>query len=178
MSSPKSSVPKGFELELLTAIQGVPSVFPQGQPIVIEGQSYTVAQFVQFLQGLVTPYTGARVTRVQLHQLVQERNQGEVVVRSVLAGLKALAGQTFGSGSAQMSALGFVPKKKAKKLTTDEMALKVARLRQTRATLHTAGSKQKEALKAPSPDVATGEGGKLQIVTPAPGPQAPGVKPV
>jgi hypothetical protein len=78
-----------------------------------------------------------------------------------------------------MSTLGFVPKKQAKKLTTDEMALKVARLRQTRATLHTLGSKQKEALVAPpSPDVATGSSGKLQIVTEAPGAQAPSVKPV
>ncbi len=142
------SVVKGVELRADTLILGLQASPPNVPQLVVDGVSYTIADFIKKVQDLEQPFKDARAAHGVLRQFTLDKSTVGKTLVTFLANAKIGLASVLGRDSDKLTAYGFKPFKAAKPLTSEQKTLRAAKARLTRAARHTMGKKQKAALKA------------------------------
>ena len=185
MTTPKGmdtqSVVRGIELRADTAIQGLQTAMPAGVTQLTVGTvTYQLPDLVKYAQSLEQPWKDARAARATVHQTVLNRPADQAKLEGFLADLKAALSQVLGRNSVVLKEFGFKPQQPRKPLTPQQKVQRAAKAKLTRALRHTAGSKQKAALKqTASPQIVISPQGAVTVDVPNAAPAAaPTVAPV
>lgn len=140
--------PKGFRSELQQMLQGWQGTIPSSSALSSSVGSLTQALVVQQLQTFLAAYsaldsadTAAKQTRVQVKAQLPQARQYQ-------AALKAALRSSLGDQSPQLSQFGLKPRKARKPLSTEQAAVKVAKLRATLALRGTKGPKKLADVKS------------------------------
>jgi hypothetical protein len=156
-SGVKAATPKGLEAEIALLIKGVSASIPDGSSLTVATQSWTKQALVAELQKGLDLYQKVKDQVQALKEDRQARLNGLPAIRKLAKDLRHALIGTFGHGSPMLEQFGIkvavpVP------LTAEQQALRVARLRATRAARHTLGPRQKQAIRgvvATTPSVAS-----------------------
>lgn len=139
--------PKGFRSRLQQMLLGWQGSFPSSSALSSSvgtlTQASVVAQLQAYLgqfQTLDTQVTALKQTRVQVKAQLIGMRQYYAALRSALRG-------SFGEGSPQLEQYGLKPKT-TPSLTSEQLAVRAAKVRATRQLRGTKGSAQKAAIKA------------------------------
>jgi len=141
--------PKGFRSALQQMLQGWQEVIPSDSTFASRGGSFNQAAVLAQLQGYLGVYktldtsaTAANGARAQVRSQLSE-------AKAYYASLKA-AVITFlgGQNSPQLASFGLKPRKARAKATAQQLAVRAAKAKATRALRGTKGSVQKAGVKS------------------------------
>jgi hypothetical protein len=111
------------------------------------GQTFTAQSLIQVLQDLENAISKVDTAKASwndaLKSLADEKAKADPIVGAYRSWLLA----TYGNAPAILAEYGMTPRKAPTPLTAEQMALAVAKRAATRAARHTAGPKQKAAIK-------------------------------
>jgi hypothetical protein len=144
VSSPTPVVgPKGFRSELQQMLQGWQEVIPSDSTVTSSGGSLTEAAVLAQLQGYLGAYAAldTHVTAVKQARAVVSSQLP--AARAYFAVLKAAVANLFGDASPQLAQFGLAPKKARKPLSSQELAVRAAKAKATRALRGTKGPVKK-----------------------------------
>jgi len=164
----KQSVVRGIELRADTAIQGLLTAMPAAVTQLTVGTvTYTLPDLVKYAQSLEQPWKDARAAHATIHQAILNRPTDQAKLDGFLADLKAALSQVLGRNSVVLKQFGFKPQQPRKPLTPQQKVQRAANAKLTRALRHTAGSKQKAALKqTASPQIVISPQGAVTVDVP------------
>jgi len=145
VSSPTPVVaPKGFRSDLQRMLQGWQEVIPSDSTVTSSAGSLTEAAVLAQLQGYLAAYadldthvTATRQARAQVESQLQ-------AARKYYSVLKAAVTNLFGAESPQLVQFGLEAKKARAKLTSEQLAVRAAKARATRALRGTQGPVKKQ----------------------------------
>src|SRR5262249_39261225 len=130
--NPKSVV-KGLELRGDTLIQGLMTKLPSGvTTLLMRGVDTPVADVVKEGQDLVQPYKGSRDAHSLIRQFALDKPRIQAKLRAFIADSKIALAAIVGDDNEAMTNFGFIPRKPAKKLTSEQKTLRAAKARLTR----------------------------------------------
>jgi hypothetical protein len=154
----KAATPKGLEAELSLLIKGVSTSVPDGSSLTVAGQSWTKQALVAELQQGLDLYQKVKDQVQALKETRQARSTGLPAIRKLAKGLRHALIGNFGQGSPMLEQFG-IKTVVRNPLTAEQLSLRAARARATRAARHTLGPRQKQAIRGvvtTTPTVASG----------------------
>jgi hypothetical protein len=154
----KAATPKGLEAELTLLLKGVSTSVPDGSSLTVASQSWTKAALMAELQSGLDLYQTVKNEVQALKEGRQARSIGLPAKRKLARALKHAMIGTFGQGSPMLEQFG-IKAAVRNPLTAEQLSLRAARARATRAARHTLGPRQKQAIRGvvtTTPSVASG----------------------
>jgi hypothetical protein len=135
MSTPKMSKTRAVA-SFTRRIQGLQSL-PAKQAILINGETYTVAQAIKIFQATLDALAAVAPQEVEYRRAVASYHEALEAAQALDPGLKQWAFTLFGNKSQQATALGYEARKVATKSvdTLQRAAEKAKATRQARGTL-------------------------------------------
>jgi hypothetical protein len=127
---------------------GLRSHLSGAKAITIAGKAYKPADLVNLLQVEIDAANTANAARLAWIAATKTSKQVRRDTAPVKRMLRAFIVSTFGESSTLLADFGMVPRKTRKKLTVEEKAVAVDKLRATRAARRTMGSRQKRGIVA------------------------------
>src|SRR5207247_1094302 len=116
-----NTLKKGVELRLDAAINGLQTALPAGvTSIVIETQSFTVADAIKLAQTRVERWTARRAARAAVRQLAIDADDDNRAAIAFLADLKAFLIVTLGRENEALTNFGFKPARKPRERSLEE----------------------------------------------------------
>jgi hypothetical protein len=128
-------------------IDKLPTAFPAGARIPINGKLMAVLDIVAMLEGSVAAFVRIAQLKAELHAAVVDAATALKAVRAVVHDLRDYAIVTFGRGHNQLSQLGFSPPKQAKRSPAVK-AVAAVKGKATRVARGTKGKNQRKAIRA------------------------------
>jgi hypothetical protein len=167
MNGNKKSFSTGVERVADAAIKGLQSAMPAGVTQLTVGKvTYTIADLVKLAEGLVKPWKDSRAAHAVIRQIAETRPEDHQKLSGFLADLKISLSSVLGRDSEELTTFGFIPQRRRKQLTAQELALRAAKAKLTRGLRHTQGSRQKADLKAETPTIEISPDGAVTIDPP------------
>ncbi len=114
--------------------------------IPLGGSTYSPADLMKLLQGSIDSAKAADATKANWHSAVLAERALDAQLAPLLRELRQYAISVFGATSPVLADFGFAPPKHVTR-TPEEKAVAAAKAKATRAARHTAGKKQKKAVK-------------------------------
>ncbi|MGH7437228.1 MAG: hypothetical protein ACRENE_16250 [Polyangiaceae bacterium] len=148
-------------------IAGTQKHFPSGS-LTIGNTAYTPASIVQTLQGLADIYGRVDAAHASVKDLVAEQSATESKAAPFLRDYTKFLRGMFGTGATLLADFGLPPPKARTPLTVEQLAVRKAKAKATRAARGTTSKKQKLAVKGDVTGV---------VVTPVTSPPAPAAAP-
>jgi hypothetical protein len=112
----------------------------------LRGSTYTPADLVKLVQSRMESANKAIAAKASWHSTVLAHKAVTANLTPILQELRQYSIHVFGESSPALADFGFAPPKHATR-TPEEKAAAAAKARATRAARHTAGKKQKNAVK-------------------------------
>ncbi len=112
----------------------------------LEGKSYTAAEAVALLQERLDVTSTADAAYATWLSKVDAERAKVTETKKFVSALRKLVVAMFGSSVETLADFGIAPRKQPAALKTEDLSLKVARQRATRAARHTLGSKQRSKI--------------------------------
>jgi hypothetical protein len=141
----KAATPKGLEAELTLLLKGLDAVIPDGTSVTMAGKALTkdslkaeLQQGLDLFQAVHRQIGATKSSRVALSQALPQVRQEVRAFRDALVGL-------LGRGNPLLEQLG-IRVRVAKPMTAEQKALRVQKLRATRAARHTMGKRQRKSV--------------------------------
>jgi hypothetical protein len=157
-----NQVNKQYERDL-KILAGTDKYLVGVQTLVLNGQSFSVAQVRAAVQARVNATTDAEASKAQTRVKLNARKSASATARPIVAGLEAYVALSYGKRSQAMTDFGFSIPKQPKK-SAEEKALAAQRAAATRKARGTMGAKQRKAVKgtvpATTPSTATKPAGQ------------------
>jgi hypothetical protein len=145
-SGVKAATPKGLEAELSLLIKGVSASIPDGSSLMVAGQSWTKAALAAELQKGLDQYQNVKDQVQALKENRQARSTALPATRKLAKALRHALIGNFGQGSPMLEQFG-IKTAVRNPLTAEQLSLRAARARATRAARHTLGPRQKQAIR-------------------------------
>ncbi len=169
----QKKAPKGLWLALTLLKQGVDSQIPGTAKLVVDGSTVTQAALSSELATDITIFQAIADGQSQLKAAVTARTAAVPGLKTRYASIiKAIENQ-FPAGSPVLAQFGIHPPKAKAKLTAQQLAVRAAKAKLTRAARGTKGSKQKQAIQTIGTPTVTITPGGTEVVPQQVGPAAP-----
>ena len=140
--------PKGFRLQLSQMLAGWEQVIPAGSVVTSRGGTLAQATILAQLEAFMADYTSLDSAELALKTARVQEAQALPAAKALLAQLKEALTSLFGANSPQLARFGMKPKTSRKPLSAEKAAVRLAKLRNTRAIRGTMGKVQKADLKS------------------------------
>jgi hypothetical protein len=142
----------GVERRLDTVHEAVLNHWPEGvAAITIRGVAMTREQLVARVDEERAAWKRVREAKALIRQFSHDKPEHKRTGTQLLDDVKVGLAAHVGLESEALAAWGFHPKRRRRKLTTGEEAIRVAKLRETRRLRGTRGKRQLEAIKCTGP---------------------------
>jgi hypothetical protein len=135
-------------------LAGVAEVVPDKATLMIGGEATTKKELLQKLGELIVPYQQAVDAEAAYRYAIATRDSQQESSKNYLDEARLVVLAFLGSKNPQLGKCGLSPEKPKTKLTSDQLAERTEKLRQTRQLRHTLGPKQKANIKAGSAPVS------------------------
>jgi hypothetical protein len=162
----KQVSPKGFKMELTLYLKGLASAIPDGSSLLVAGQSWTKDALTTRLQAGLGLYDGVEIKKRDLKAARQTLAQGLPPERKLLKDVRDALVAFLGRGNPMLEQFGIRFHGGSRALTAQQLAMRAAKAKLTRAVRHTLGPKQRLALHVEGTPTLT-LGPKGATVTPA-----------
>jgi hypothetical protein len=154
--------------DLMKAMRkGLPDLPPGITALTILGKTYTRPELAAQIALYEGKYAKAEDLAVQARTAAEERDAEAPEARAFVAAAKGAIKTALGRKSANLTVVGITPDKTPAPPTVEEIQVRVAKAKATRAARHTMGKKQKAKIKGQVPPPAPPS-------PPAPPPPSPG----
>jgi hypothetical protein len=137
---------------------------PLSGSVSLDGQSFTTDTLVQELQVLANAFSPVDTAKASWKDAMKNLADAKTKVAPVMAAYRTYLVTSYGNASTTLVDFGLTPRKARTPPSAEQVVTAVAKRAATRAARHTAGPKQKAAIKG-SVDVAV-------VTTPTPTPSA------
>jgi hypothetical protein len=154
--------PKGFRSDLQQMLQGWLGSIPSNSALSTSVGTLTQVSVVTQLQAYLAAYSALDTNATSYQQTRAQVKAQLPQARQYFAALRAALRSFLGDQSPQLAQFGLTPGKTRKPLSTEKAAVKVAKLRATRALRGTKGPVARQATKS----------GPMQFVEPVTAPVA------
>jgi hypothetical protein len=151
----QQATPKGLEAELTLLLKGLDAVIPDGTSVTMAGKNLTkdalkaeLQQGLDLFQAVHRQVGATKSSRLALSQALPQVRQEVRAFRDALVGL-------LGRGNPLLEQLGIRVHAGAIAMTAEQKALRVQKLRATRAARHTMGKRQRKSVVGTLPAAST-----------------------
>jgi hypothetical protein len=152
MASKPGPDPIKVHNDYLKAIAGMEQDWPNNQPtIVLQGVSYTSAQFLAKLEEMDGPFQAVADAHSALRTALAVRSDVLPDAAEFIRDFYSVLAQYLPKGSAAVTKFGAKTKKQRAALSVEAKVSANAKRQATRAARHIMGKKQRSAIKAPAP---------------------------
>ncbi len=163
---------KGLRNSLQQLLQGFQAVVPDGSSLPVGSGTEAKADIVAELTQVLSVYANAEAQQMVAKTARTQVQNARGTDHDLFTKLKDAVVAYFGKGNPLLMQFGIKPRAKARPLTPEQLVLRAAKVRGTRAARHTMGARQKAAVKSDGKLVVT-----VSAVTPGDPTVAPAVNP-
>ena len=138
----------GVERRLDILLEAILKSWPPGvDKVFIRGVAMTRDELAAKVEETRSIWKRVREAKALIRQFANDKPQHKAVANQLLDDAKVSLASHVGLESETLTAFGFAPKRRRRKLTSEQEALRVAKLRETRKARGTMGRRQREKIK-------------------------------
>jgi hypothetical protein len=138
---------KGLRASLQQLLQGFEAVVPDGSSLPVGSGNEAKADVVAELTQVLSVYKNAEAQQLVAKAARTQVQNANGPDHALYTKLKDAVIAYFGKGNPLLTQFGIKPRAKARPMTPEQLVLRAAKARGTRAARHTMGSRQKAAVK-------------------------------